>query len=277
MRRDAGRPSLARRARLSGIDAPDRAHHAPLVPELGVLVAERAAAGVGVVLGDAGAGVEVAERGAGLEVPASQRLDGDSQLGVVVHVEVAGEEERAARGEALEEAPADERERELVAVGDVLLCQADDAHKRACFAVGLEHGNATLGNALMNTLFLREHNRIAGVLQQAHPDWDDERLFQTTRTVMIVILLKIVIGEEATNRVRRALGRTAPTSVHAGVKVRLDSDSAGDGTVPFLRVIGPLAPGDLDGTGPVEHVLPGTSEEYASKRRDLISEYYDLA
>jgi prostaglandin-endoperoxide synthase 2 len=72
---------------------------------------------------------------------------------------------------------------------------ADDAHKRACFAVGLEHGNATLGNALMNTLFLREHNRIAGVLQQAHPDWDDERIFQTARNVMIVILLKIVIGD----------------------------------------------------------------------------------
>ncbi|MGF1594744.1 MAG: peroxidase family protein [Kiloniellaceae bacterium] len=72
---------------------------------------------------------------------------------------------------------------------------ADDAHKRTCFAVGLEHGNATLGNALMNTLFLREHNRIAGVLQQAHPDWDDERIFQTTRNVMIVILLKIVIGD----------------------------------------------------------------------------------
>jgi prostaglandin-endoperoxide synthase 2 len=72
---------------------------------------------------------------------------------------------------------------------------ADDAHKRTCFAVGLEHGNSTLGNALMNTLFLREHNRIAGVLQLAHPDWDDERIFQTTRNVMIVILLKIVIGD----------------------------------------------------------------------------------
>lgn len=72
---------------------------------------------------------------------------------------------------------------------------ADDDHKRTSFAVGLEHGNATFGNALMNTLFLREHNRIAGELAKAHPDWDDERLFQTTRNVMIVILLKIVIGD----------------------------------------------------------------------------------
>lgn len=76
-----------------------------------------------------------------------------------------------------------------------VFARADDAQKRSSFAVGLEHGNSTIGNALMNTLFLREHNRIAGVLQRAHPDWDDERLFQTARNVCIVLLLKIVIGD----------------------------------------------------------------------------------
>lgn len=76
-----------------------------------------------------------------------------------------------------------------------VFANADDGHKKNCFAVGLEHGNSTLGNTLMNTLFLREHNRIAGELQKAHPDWDDERLFQTTRNICIVLLLKIVIGD----------------------------------------------------------------------------------
>ncbi|MEO3428829.1 peroxidase family protein [Pelagibius sp. CAU 1746] len=76
-----------------------------------------------------------------------------------------------------------------------VFANADDAHKKTSFAVGLEHGNSTLGNTLMNTLFLREHNRIAGELQKAHPDWDDERLFQTTRNICIVLLLKIVIGD----------------------------------------------------------------------------------
>ncbi|WP_193367902.1 peroxidase family protein [Pelagibius marinus] len=78
---------------------------------------------------------------------------------------------------------------------DRVFANADDAHKKNSFAVGLEHGNSTLGNTLMNTLFLREHNRIAGELQKAHPDWDDERLFQTARNICIVILLKIVIGD----------------------------------------------------------------------------------
>lgn len=72
---------------------------------------------------------------------------------------------------------------------------ATDEQKRHAFAVGLEHGNVTIGNTLMNTLFLREHNRVAGLLAEAYPDWDDERLFQTARNVCIVELLKIVIGD----------------------------------------------------------------------------------
>jgi prostaglandin-endoperoxide synthase 2 len=70
-----------------------------------------------------------------------------------------------------------------------------DDDKRRAFAVGLEHGNSTLANIVMNTLFLREHNRTAGLLAAGHPDWDDERLFQTARNVTIVVLLNIVISD----------------------------------------------------------------------------------
>lgn len=72
---------------------------------------------------------------------------------------------------------------------------ASDLHKRNAFAVGLEHGNSTMGNTLMNILFHREHNRIVGILERGHPDWTDERLFQTARNVCIVVLLKIVISD----------------------------------------------------------------------------------
>lgn len=70
-----------------------------------------------------------------------------------------------------------------------------DDEKTHAFAVGLEHGNSTLGQTLMNTLFLREHNRTAGILERAHPDWDDERLFQTARSTTIAVLLNIVISD----------------------------------------------------------------------------------
>lgn len=62
------------------------------------------------------------------------------------------------------------------------------------FATGTERANSTLGYALLNTLFLREHNRIANLLAKAY-NWDDERLFQTTRNVLIVVLIKIVIED----------------------------------------------------------------------------------
>lgn len=67
--------------------------------------------------------------------------------------------------------------------------------KHTIFATGLERGSATLGFSLMCTLFLREHNRVALLLHEANPGWNDERLFQTTRNVMIVRLLKIVLEE----------------------------------------------------------------------------------
>jgi hypothetical protein len=53
-------------------------------------------------------------------------------------------------------------------------------HLDFVFAVGLEHGNSTIGNTILNTVFLREHNRIAGVLEDEYPGWDDDRLFETT-------------------------------------------------------------------------------------------------
>ena len=61
------------------------------------------------------------------------------------------------------------------------------------YAAGLDRANSSIGYSLMNTIFIRGHNHISKKLQQAYSDWDDERLFQTTRNILIVILLKIVV------------------------------------------------------------------------------------
>jgi prostaglandin-endoperoxide synthase 2 len=63
------------------------------------------------------------------------------------------------------------------------------------FAAGSDTMNSQIGFTLMNTLFLREHNRIAGALAHEYPGWDDERLFQTARNILIVVLIKLVIEE----------------------------------------------------------------------------------
>ncbi|HEX2028296.1 MAG TPA: peroxidase family protein [Nitriliruptorales bacterium] len=63
------------------------------------------------------------------------------------------------------------------------------------FAMGVERANVHVGYVMFNTLFLREHNRICDVLAREYPHWDDERLFQTARNILIVLLMKLVINE----------------------------------------------------------------------------------
>jgi prostaglandin-endoperoxide synthase 2 len=67
--------------------------------------------------------------------------------------------------------------------------------RRTMFAMGSDAGNTQIGYAMISVLFLREHNRLASQLANAHPDWDDERLFQTARNILIVLLIKLTIEE----------------------------------------------------------------------------------
>ncbi len=63
------------------------------------------------------------------------------------------------------------------------------------FAVGGDRVNTTPFSAMMNTLLLREHNRVAGELEARNPAWDDERIFQTARNIMIPMFIKIVVEQ----------------------------------------------------------------------------------
>ncbi|KAF5894672.1 prostaglandin G/H synthase 2-like, partial [Clarias magur] len=63
------------------------------------------------------------------------------------------------------------------------------------FAVGHEAFGLVPGLMMYATIWLREHNRVCDILKQEHPDWDDERLFQTTRLILIGETIKIIIEE----------------------------------------------------------------------------------
>ncbi|MCE5289336.1 MAG: peroxide synthase, partial [Nocardiaceae bacterium] len=85
---------------------------------------------------------------------------------------------------------------EKLAVLKIDLCPRD--HLSALFAMGGDRANTSVGYVMMNVLFFREHNRIAGLLADEYrndPEWDDERLFQTARNILIAVLIKIVIEE----------------------------------------------------------------------------------
>lgn len=53
------------------------------------------------------------------------------------------------------------------------------------FAVGQEVFGLVPGLMMYATIWLREHNRVCDILKQEHPEWDDERLFQTSRLILI--------------------------------------------------------------------------------------------
>jgi hypothetical protein len=53
------------------------------------------------------------------------------------------------------------------------------------------NGNWWLGLALFHTAFMREHNAICERLAGAHPDWDDDALFEHARLVNAALIAKI--------------------------------------------------------------------------------------
>lgn len=57
---------------------------------------------------------------------------------------------------------------------------------------GDDRGNENLVLFLVHTAFYREHNRIAKNLKVAHPEWNDEKLFQEARKYNIAVYQHIV-------------------------------------------------------------------------------------
>jgi prostaglandin-endoperoxide synthase 2 len=76
-------------------------------------------------------------------------------------------------------------------------------HFSRLFAVGGDRVNATPQVAMINTLFLREHNRLAKELERDNPGWDNDRVFETARNIIIVMFIKIVV-EEYINHINTA-------------------------------------------------------------------------
>jgi prostaglandin-endoperoxide synthase 2 len=63
------------------------------------------------------------------------------------------------------------------------------------FAVGGDRVNSTPFTTMMNTLLLREHNRLAAELEERNRGWSDERVFQTARNILIAQFIKVVIED----------------------------------------------------------------------------------
>ena len=86
---------------------------------------------------------------------------------------------------------------EFVSLDPPLGLKDDDPVERRAriFAFGGDRANAVPQVAMLNTLFLREHNRLAGEIERANPGWDDERVFHTARNTVIVLFITLVVEE----------------------------------------------------------------------------------
>src|SRR5262249_55136858 len=63
------------------------------------------------------------------------------------------------------------------------------------FAAGDVRANENIELSAVQTLFMREHNRIAGRIQQANPTMSDEDIYQNARAIVIAEIQSITFNE----------------------------------------------------------------------------------
>ncbi|XP_053677833.1 peroxidase-like [Anopheles nili] len=73
-------------------------------------------------------------------------------------------------------------------------CQLENPNE-PCYLTGDVRSNQSPHLTLLHRAFLLEHNRLATVLSELNPTWDDERLFQEARRINIAQYQSIVYDE----------------------------------------------------------------------------------
>ena len=64
-----------------------------------------------------------------------------------------------------------------------------------CFLGGEDRASENIALVSVQTLFLREHNRIADILLKINPSWNDETLYQEARRIVVDEIQHITFSE----------------------------------------------------------------------------------
>ncbi len=74
-------------------------------------------------------------------------------------------------------------------------CSSSSTAGYKCFMAGEHRTSENLGLVGVQTLFAREHNRVASSLASLNPSWNDETLYQEARRIVIAQLQHITYNE----------------------------------------------------------------------------------
>ena len=72
---------------------------------------------------------------------------------------------------------------------------SDSTKQRFCFRAGDLRVNEQIDLAVIQTIWMREHNRIANILVSLNPNWSDEITYQETRRIVIAEMQHITYNE----------------------------------------------------------------------------------
>lgn len=95
----------------------------------------------------------------------------------------------------LKHRPQSNRKELLSPLSDSTACNSPNVVQQPCFASGSKWTNLLPTTTAMHTLWLRQHNLLARKLNTLNPHWDDERIFQEARRIVIAQLQHITYNE----------------------------------------------------------------------------------